>query len=250
MSTAVKCSATTKKGTKCNYKAKYGTFCGRHCPKDQVTPVVKKAKVARAPRLNTSRANQLIKENNILLRAIADKVGLNVEQVLLPVTKKYCHTYNDEDIKPEEEAEDEELLNWDKKPTEVKEITPEVSVKKEREIEEEEKEVEEVPWDLWVVKENEGVEMVTPEIMPSCTKEIKTKEPAVIEENKFEEPTVIKEVKEEIKTKEPIVVEEVKEEIKTKEPTVMKENQVEEPIFIQEAKTNGYSELLEAISSL
>jgi len=72
MSTAAKCSATTKKGTNCNYKAKYGTFCGHHCPKDQVTPVVKKAKVTKAPKrslpkLNSSRANQLIEENNILL---------------------------------------------------------------------------------------------------------------------------------------------------------------------------------------
>jgi len=116
-----------------NYKAKYGAFCGHHNPKDQVTPVVKKAKVAKAPKrslpkLNASRANQLIKENNIFLRAIADKIGLDVEEALCPVINKYSPTYDDEDLEPEEEGEDEELLNWNKKTKEVKEITPEVSV--------------------------------------------------------------------------------------------------------------------------
>jgi len=53
--TTVKCSATTKKGTKCNYKAKYGAFCGHHCLKDQVTPVVKKAKVAKPPKVSLPR---------------------------------------------------------------------------------------------------------------------------------------------------------------------------------------------------
>jgi len=156
-----------------------------------------------------------------MLSAVITKVGLNLE-VLLPVTKKYSPTYDEEDIKPEEEGGDEELLNWDKKPTEMKEITPEVLVKKEREIEEEEKEVkvEEVPWDMWVMEENRGVEMFTPEIMFSCAKkEIKTKEPVVIKESKAKEPIVIKE----IKIKEPTVVKEVKEEIKTEEPIVIKE---------------------------
>jgi len=75
----------------------------------------------------------MLEEINVMLRAVITKVGLNLEEVL-PVTKKYSPTYDDEDIKPEEEGEDEELLNWDKKPTEVKEITPEVSVEKERRL--------------------------------------------------------------------------------------------------------------------
>jgi hypothetical protein len=62
---------------------------------------------------NTSRANQLLEENNILLRAIADKIRLDVEEALCPITKKYSPSYNDEDLKPEEEGEDEELLNWE-----------------------------------------------------------------------------------------------------------------------------------------
>jgi len=93
MSTVVKCSATTKKGTNCIYKAKYGAFCGCHCPKDQVTPVAKKIKVSKAPKrslpkLNAAKANQLLKENNILLKAIATNLGINVEEVLCPITKK------------------------------------------------------------------------------------------------------------------------------------------------------------------
>jgi len=149
MSTVVKCSATTKKGTRCSYKANYGAFCGCHCPKDQVTPVSKKTKALKAPqrslpKLNATKANQLLEENNILLKAVATNLGINVEE---PITKKYNPTYDDEDIKPKEDGEDEELLNWDKKTEEVREITPEVSV-------------EEDPWAMW-----EGVKMVTPEIM-------------------------------------------------------------------------------------
>jgi len=208
MSTVVKCSATTKKGTKCSYKAKNGAFCGRHCPKDQVIPVAKKIKVSKAPKrslpkLNTANANQLLEENNILLRAIADKIGLNVE-VLCPINKKYSPTYDDKTSnwkRRERMRNSFILLNWDKKTKEVKEITPEVLVekenegvemvapeimatwaKKEREIEEEEKEikVEEDPWDTWVKKENEGVEMVTPEIMSYWAK----KEREIEEEEK------------------------------------------------------------------
>jgi len=221
MSTVVKCSATTQKGTKCTYKAKYGAFCGHHCPKDGTTKKTTKTTKVSCSRSISAGSNRTLKEINLMLRAVVTKAGLNLEEVLLPVTKKYSPTYDDEDIEPEEEGEDEELLNWDK-PTEVKEITAEVLVKKEREIEEE----EEVPWETWVVEENEGVEMATPEIMPSCTqKEIKTKEPIVVEENKVKEPIVIKE----IKIEEPTIVEEVKEEIKTKEPIVVEENKVKEP---------------------
>jgi len=91
MSTVVECSAKTKKGTNCNYKAKYSAFCRHHCPKDQVTLVVKKAKVTKLPkisllRLSPAKANQLSEENNILLWAVADKIGLNVEEVLCPIT--------------------------------------------------------------------------------------------------------------------------------------------------------------------
>jgi len=70
-----------------------------------------------------------------------------VEEALCPIPKKSSPTYDNEDIKPEEEGEDEELLNWDKKTKEVKEITPEVLVEED------------------LKPENEGVEMVTPEIM-------------------------------------------------------------------------------------
>jgi len=78
-------------------------FVGPIVPKDQITPVVKKAKVAKLlkvslPRLSAAKANQLIEENNILLRAVADKIGLNLEEVLCPITKKYSPTYDDEDI--------------------------------------------------------------------------------------------------------------------------------------------------------
>jgi len=187
MSTVVKCSATTQKGTKCTYKAKYGTFCGCHHPKDGTTKKTTKTTKLTHSRSISASNNRMLKEINIMLRAVVTKVGLNLEEVLLPVTKKYSPTYDDEDIKPEEEGEDD-VLNWDRKPTEVKEITAEVLAKKEREIEEE----EEVPWDTWVVEENEGVKMVTPEIMPSCAKESKTKEPIVFEENKFKEPIVSK----------------------------------------------------------
>jgi len=128
----------------------------------------------------------LIEENNIL-RFLVTNVGYNVEEVLCPITKKCSPAYDDEDIKPEEEGEDEELLNWEKKTEEVKEITPEVLVEEvtpEAPIEEitpmEESTTPEAFVQLvtpeimaaWAKKEEEinEVEMVTPEIMAAWAK--------------------------------------------------------------------------------
>jgi len=72
----------------------------------------------------------LLEENNILLKVIDTNLGINVEEDLCPITKKYSPTYDDEDIELKEKGEDEELLNWDKKTKEVKEITPEVLIEK------------------------------------------------------------------------------------------------------------------------
>jgi len=161
-------------------------------------------------KLNATKANQLLEANNILLKAIATNLGINVEEVLCPTTKKYSPTYDDEDIKPEEEGEDEELLNWYKNTKEVKEITPEVSVQ----------------------KENERVEMVTPEIMAAWAekeREIEEEEKEITPEVSVEEPIVIEEVKEEIKAEQPIVKKQhkaickVKEEEKKKSTSFKKE---------------------------
>jgi len=132
----------------------------------------------------------LIEENNILLRFLITNAGYNVEEVLCPITKRYSPTY-DEVIKPEEEGEDEEFLTWDKKIKEVKEITPEVLVE-----------------EPIVIKAKEEIKVKETIFI----KEIKTKEPILIEENKVKEPIVIK-AKEEIKVKETIVIKEAKEEI-------------------------------------
>jgi len=78
MSTVVKCSAPTKKGDPCKNNAEYRPVCGVHRPKDQ-----KK----RTTSSISARNNQMLKEINIMLRAV----------VLLPVTKKDSPTYDDDE---------------------------------------------------------------------------------------------------------------------------------------------------------
>jgi len=99
----------------------------------------------------------LIEENNILLRFLITNAGYNVEEVLCPIMKKYSPTYDDEDIKPE----DEELLNWDKKTEEVKEITPEVLVEEVTP----EAPIEEITSMEKLTTPEAFVQLVTPEIM-------------------------------------------------------------------------------------
>jgi len=111
MSAVVKCSATTQKGTKCTYKAKYGTFCGHHCPKDGTTKKTTKTTKVSCSRSIPPKFIQKVEENNAILRFLITNDGYDVEEVLHPPTKKYSPTYDDEDIEPEEEGEDEQLLN-------------------------------------------------------------------------------------------------------------------------------------------
>jgi len=217
MSTVKYSGRTKKEGNPCKLIGHYGGFCRHHCPGDQCPPVANKTKkTTRTTKVSCSSSisagnNQTLEEINVMLRAVVTKVGLNLEEVLLPVTKKYSPTHDDEDIKPEEEGEDEELLNWDKKTEEVKEITPEVLVE-----------------EPIVIKAKEEINFKETIVI----KEIKTKEPILIEENKVEETIVVKEAQEEIKTADPIVIKENK----VKEPIVIKENKVKEPIVIKENK--------------
>jgi len=103
----------------------------------------------------------LIEENNILLMFPVANPGYDFEEVLCPVTKKYSPTCDDEDIEPEEAGEDEELLNWDKKTEEVKEITPEVSVE---EVTLEANPIEEITFEVSVeeIIPKASIEEITP----------------------------------------------------------------------------------------
>jgi len=78
MSEVDKCSATTKKETRSSFNAKVGGLCGHHAP--QTAASVQKPKAAKKSKKVSAR--QLLEENNILLRAIANKIGINVEELL------------------------------------------------------------------------------------------------------------------------------------------------------------------------
>jgi len=179
-----------------------------HCPKDGTTKKAKKT--TKTTKVSGSRSipsefSQKVEENNAMLRFVITKDGYDVEEVLCPITKKYSPSFDDKDIKPEEEGEDEELLNWDKKPTEEEPIV-----------------IEEIEERIVIKEVKEEIKTKEPIVVEEVKEEFKTEEPIVVEENKAEEP---------------IVIEEAKEEIKIKEPVVIEENKVKEPVVIKEAKT-------------
>jgi len=229
MSVVVKCSATTKKGDPCRYKAKVNGLCGIHAPKDTTKP--KKAK--------QSPSVQLLEEIKALQIAIASELGINVEAVLEKLRVEEPIVVKKEG-KGKEKVEEEETFIAE----EVQEEEP-IKVEEEPIIAEEEiKEKVEEP-----IKVEEEVKVEEPIIAEEEIKE-KVEEPIKVEEEKVkvEEPIVKEEEK--VKVEEPIIAEEeikekveepikVEEEIKVEEPIVKEEVQekVEEPIVKNKIET-------------
>jgi len=120
MSEVVKCLATTKKGSRCSFKAKTGGLCGCHAP-----PSIQKPKAVKKSKKVSAR--QLLEENNILLRAIANKIGINVEELL--AEKPIVIEEVKEEIKAEEEPnsinEAKEEIKAEEEPIVINEVKEE-----------------------------------------------------------------------------------------------------------------------------